>query len=188
MRKLGHDWREYHTLIREALEKLPPTRRPFGVSAVKAVHEAFYDADLPSTLTLIELWWEALEQRYQRLMAQPWLKEVNIVNPTLEWALDIEDGIMELYASVVHEGGASSIPWGWIYVRRRNQQVFRICMSTLAYIRDTLQFLQTLAETSESDLQEVFRGDPTVIIVGDNLKVAYQEGGSAIYYLEDEER
>jgi len=93
--QLDTDWAGSYTAIRQALEKLPPTRRPFGVSAVEASHEAFYDADLPSTLALIELWWTGLKQKYQQFEVQPWLVEVNIVNPTIRWTLDTEDGILE---------------------------------------------------------------------------------------------
>jgi len=189
--QLDTDWAGSYTAIRQALEKLPPTRRPFGVSAVEASHEAFYDADLPSTLALIELWWTGLKQKYQQFEVQPWLAEVNIVNPTIRWTLDTEDGILEIHATVFHEGESSAIPWGWLYVRRRNQQMFRICVSTFAYLQDTVRFYQTLAETPESQLHKVFAGDPTVMVINsdnDDTEFAHPEGGSAIFYIEEEER
>ena len=182
MRELKHDQEESLTIIREALEKLPPTRRPFGVSAVEATHEAFYDADLSSTLALIELWWEMLKQHYQQFEVQSWLAEVNIVNPTLVWTLDTEDSILETHATVLHEGESSAIPWGWLYVRRRNQQMFRICVSTPAYLQHIVRFYQTIAETPESELHKVFAGDHTVIVIdsdNDDTKFAHPEGGSA---------
>lgn len=186
MRTLASNWEKSFAVIRAALETLPPSRRLFGASAVEAAHEAFYDADLPSTLALIELWWEGLSQRYQQFLMQSRLAEVNILNPTLRWTLHEEDGIMEIHATVVHTGESSAIPWGWVYVRRRNQKSFRVCISTLTYIQDTMRFLQTLAETPESEVHKAFEGDPSVRAIGNNnLKVAYCEGGSAIYYDED---
>ncbi len=84
-------------------------------------------------------------------------------------------------------GESSALPWGWVYVRRRNQKFFRICISTYTYISDTVRFLRTLAETPESEVHKVFEGDPSVrIISDDNLEVAYQENGSAIYYEEED--
>jgi hypothetical protein len=174
-------------VIRAALEALPPTRRPFGASALVETHEAFYDADLPSTLALIELWWDGLVQHYQQFQAQPWLTEVNIVNPTLEWTLSTDDGILEIHVTVAHAGESSALPWGWVYVRRRNQKSFRVCISTYAYISDTVRFLRTLAETPESEVHRVFEGDPSVRVISDDtLKVAYQEDGWAIYYEEED--
>jgi len=188
MRTLVSNREKSFAVIRAALETLPPSRRPFGASAVEAAHEAFYDADLPSTLALIELWWEGLSQRYQQFLMQSWLAEVNIVNPTMRWTLHEEDSIMEIHATVVHTGESSAIPWGWVYVRRRNQQSFRLCISTLTYIQDTMRFLQTLAETPESGVHKAFEGGPSArVISNDNLKVAYDEGGSVIYYDEEDE-
>jgi len=188
MRTLESNREKNLTVIRAGLETLPPTRRPFGASAIEATHEAFYDADLSSTLALIELWWDGLVHHYQQFQAQPWLTEVNIVNPTLAWALYTDDGILEIHATVAHAGESSALPWGWVYVRRRNQKSFRICISTYAYISDTVRFLRTLAETPESEVHKVFEGDPSVRVISDDtLKVAYQEGGSATYYTEEEE-
>jgi len=66
-----------------------------------------------------------------------------------------------------------------------------MCVSTFAYLQDTVRFCQTLAETPESQLHKVFAGDPTVMVINsddDDTEFAHPEGGSAIFYIEEEER
>lgn len=183
------DRQYFLAVVQEALEKLPVRKRcRLEKMAVKEHHEIFFEADLPATVALIQLWSSWLELQYQQFRSHSWLGEVSIINPTLCWFLDSEAEIIQIEVTLFHEGESSNMPWGWGMVCRRSAERFHVCMTTTDYLKDQVDFLQRLANTSPSELNEVFRDDPTVFSFDEkSVQVSHEDERGGIYFIDTDE-